>query len=514
MLFFLLSFLSFSFENSETPIILTDKNFSTIIKEIPIAFIFLLKKNISFCTEALPSFYESSKMLKGQVQFVIMDCDDSKKTFEKYGFNAYPSYFIFRKGQLSVEYTYERETLPIVQYLTRISGKDVISIDNGRDLRDFLDAQIHAVVLAAEDIDPELLNTYTQVAIRMKDLVPFVVVVDPDAIEMLNVETNPIIQLYRNQDRKVLNLNLSDEFSAASLETWITENLRPRYRARDSVVFRDLWRDQRYTLLAFVDSTKKKSLDLLHKIMNDVVDEFNENFTYVYCDIYDMGNLVLNLGFLGTHDPCFAIVKLVNGEVKEKHLLSDKYDATPRRVLNFVRKFYNNTINKPFKSEEIPEVQTGTLNKLVGHTFVTELTKTDSDKVVLLMATNNTDNVAAYDNVQSIADEFKKQKIRTVNFYYIDLEKNDIPLKLPANPELNPEIVIWPMGKDQQPSLIHGNSTKLEISSYIMSLGKSKFKFKVPIEYQMLHKHSTDEDDEDDPNKGKTQEEIDEFEDL
>ncbi|EAY22918.1 hypothetical protein TVAG_076650 [Trichomonas vaginalis G3] len=484
-MFFLLSFLCVSFETTNKPIILTDSNFSKVIKEIPIAFLYLLKKKISFCEESLPDFIEASKIMNGTVQFVIMDCDDSRKTFDKYGFNAYPSYFVFRNGTVTYEYPYGREAYSIVQYLERISGKDVISINNGRDLRDFIDRQDHVIVLAAEDIDPELLSIYTEVAIKLKDRIPFVVVVDPDAIEMLNVETTPIIQLYRNQDRKVINFQLTvKEFNKGDLETWIYNNITPRYKARNSIAFRDLNHDPRFTLLAFVDSSKKKSLDLLHKIMNDVVEEFDQNFSYLYCDIYDMGNIVLNLGFLGTHDPCFAIVKLTNGEIRDKHLLSDKYDATPRRVLNFVRKFYNNTINKQYKSEPIdepPSQQNSTVKKLVGSNFVEEVTNISYDKLILCIAKDNEDNKKALQNVKQVADDFQRQKVESVIFYYIDLTKNEIPLKLPENKPGYPELIFWPAGPKAQPNLLHGNSTSREIIAYVLDLSKTKYRYKVPL---------------------------------
>ena len=485
MFFFLLS-RCLSEEENYAPRELTDRNFDEVMKDIPIAFVMANKEGISFCTDVIPVFNDSAYELKGKVQFIIIESSKTEKIRAKYGIYAYPSFFVFRYGKVSTEYRGQRVTRDIVNYLTRISGPNYVKLDDGRSVRDFLDSEITSVVLAAEDADPELLSTFNEVAKELKDHLAFAAVVDPDAIDLLNIDETPALQLTRLQDRVTLNFPLTNAFTENTMKEWIIKNIVPRYYMRDSVILRDLGQDSRYTIMAFVDSTRKKNLDIMHNIMNDVVNEFKENFTYVYCDIFDMGNIVLSLGFQGTHDPCFAILKLTNGDVKEKHILPDKYDATPRRVLSFVRKFYNQTVNRKLVSEPEPTVNNGPLKKLVGKTFLNVTLNPKMDIVLLCNRKDDEMKDKAMLVMKQVAAEFEKQRVKTVEFYYINLTANDTPgVKIPDSEESS-DIIIWPAEEQKHPVLLRSKMDARTLSTYIINNGKSKFRFRMPRKFNVV----------------------------
>ena len=481
MLFSLFSLLVRS-ETQELPYLYIEDSNMSILQEKPLLFLMVNLKGNNFCDDVIDDFKDAAKEMQGKIECAIIEANTSEVIRQTYHFYSYPSYFVFRNGKVTTEYNNMRDKNSILKYLKRISGPNYIKLEDGRDVRDFLDSEKVSVVLAAEDIDPELLETFDEVASQMKDLLAFATVTDPDAIDLLNLDSTPALQLNRISDRGVVNFPLSSSFTTETIEDFLRDNIRPHYRMYDSTVFRDISQDRRYTIISFVDTTKKKSFDMMHKIMTDVYDEFGENFTYVYCDIYDMGStMVLPLGFQGLHDPCFAILQVHNQQVLEKHILPDKYDATPRRVLSFVRKFYNQTVTKNrVISEPVPEVNPGPFKKLVASEFSSVVMNQTNDVVVVFNNRTDKEEQEIMDVMNTVAHEFARQKVATVSFYHFNLTANTTPGFSLPDTNSSCSIVIFPAEGKTKPALLPTEADAKTLCTFIQKSSKSKYRFRVP----------------------------------
>lgn len=492
-MFFVLSFFLICCQSAiYEPPVLNDKTFEPKLKESPVNFVMVSRQNVSFCQEILPKFRAVAELLKDKCQFVILDETESIEMKRKYGFFAFPSFFVFRYANYSAEYTGERDAQSLLRYLKRILADPVAELESARDVSDFLEEIDSAVIFAADDIEDSniqnYLSTFKKVAQNLTDLIQFAVATSADAVQQLGLEELPSIRLHRNQDRQVLDFPIAFGLKEKDLQSWIRSNLAPRYSARNAVTFRDLALDSRYSILSFVDTSRKNSLDSMHNVMNQLVTEFGSNFTYVYSDIFDVGTIVLQLGFTGTRDLVFCIAMLDGGEVTEKYLFPEMKSASPDNVCKWVRKFMNTTMKNrtskyQLKSEAPVENQKGPFFKIVGTQFANATQDPKSDVVTLILSGSERARKEAMKLVETVAVEFKKQKVRTVKFNYIDFDLNSIPgLSKESFKEL-PAILLFPATKEKRPFLLPVSVDIPQLMNLIIGNSHSRFRFKIPGKY-------------------------------
>lgn len=467
------------------PPILTDRNFESSIAKSPLTFVMTYRKDVRFSTELLPKFRAVAEMMKDKCQCVILDYEKSEKMRKKYEIFAVPSFFVFRKGVYSAEYAGERDAKSMLNFLKRISGPSVIELESARDVFDFLESTKNAVVLAGEEIDDDLMKAFTAVAANLTDVTSFALAKSPDAIQQLALEETPSLVLHRNEDKTVLDYNLAFGVKEANLRTWIVQNLKARYHERDAIIFRDLAFDKRYAFLAFYDSSKKTSTDLMHQTLDKIYTTYGENFTYVYSDIYDMGTLCLQMGFSGVREPMYAIARLAGGEIKERYLFPEMRQPTPNNLVKWVAKFMNGSIKPKIHSEKEPEHQEGPMFKKVGHTWLNAIRDVENDLVTLiLMGTNETERAIALNVLNETAHEFKNQGIESVKFYHIDAEVNELLGISLDGREPKPLFLLWPAGEERRPMAL-GDTDVYSLMSTIVSYGHNADlkKFQIPTKY-------------------------------
>ncbi|KAH0790007.1 protein disulfide isomerase [Histomonas meleagridis] len=452
------------------------------MSDIPVAFVMTYQENVSFCIDLLPKFRAVAEMMKEKCKFVVIEKESTPQIRKKYHIFAYPSLFIFRYGNATAEYKGKRDSSSMYKYLKRILGDSVITLESARDVHDFLDENKISVILAGEELD-EIMPSYKSVASALTDIVPFAVATTEDAIQQLGVDEVPSLKVYRQVDRQTIDYSLVFKVTAGQLFKWFVKSIVPRYKELDSVVFRDLAFDSRYTLLAFVDTNRKPSFDLMHNTLDKIVSTYDQNLTYVYCDIYDMGNTVINLGFSGYREPIYCIVKITGGEITEKYLYPENKKATPNNIARWVGSFLNKT-SHIIKSEEPPESQKGPLFKIVGRTFQDSILDSDHDILTLILVGDSTERELSYNNILETANEFYKQKIDTVKFCYIDYELNDLP-GLQKQNWTSPVYLFWPYGQKKNAMLMNGSISAEQLMKELKKYAKIKNNFKIPPKYDI-----------------------------
>lgn len=436
------------------PLYLNDKTFDKTLKDVPVSFVMVSMAGNSYCEDIIPKFRAVAEKMKDKCKFVIVEYEESQKILEKYQIYAFASFFVFRYGRLTAEYPYERNTPAMYKYLKRVLSDTITTLETARDVHDYLEEIDSAVILSCENPEDEIVKIFSEAATLLSDLIPFAIATTPDAIQQLGGEDVPNLQLHRTEDRTIVDFPLVFSPTTESLTKWIRESRKPRYSARNAITFRDLQMDKRYTLLAFVDTSKKQSLDLFHSIMNKVVTDYGQNMSYVYTDIYDYGNMALQLGFSGTRDPCFCITHLINGELTENLLFSEKRKLNPSNVARWVGMFLNGSIKRRVVSEAIPEKQNGPFKKIVGSQFSNITMNPKADVVTLFLVGDEEDRVKAMKIVNETAIEFQTQSINTVEFYYINVDLNELA-GITRSSIKECVAILWPASENKKPVLMN-----------------------------------------------------------
>lgn len=474
-MFFLLSLCCCAYE----PKHVTQENFTSVLKTMPVSFVMASQEDSRFCQDLLPKFKAAADMMKGQCEFVIFDWDGkSKEILEELRIFAFPSIFVYRYGKQTVEYPGERDPVSMCRYVKRIIGDDIVELKTSQDVSNFLENNKISVILAGED---DILNNLKYVAHELKDRVPFGFVTNEDAINELGINEVPSLKVYRSVDRMNVEYPLAFTTTNDKLLKWVSDNIIPRYQEKDSITFRNLFFDGRYTILSFVDTTKKSSMNSLHKTMENIVNEFKQNFTYVYCDIYEMGNLALSLGFSGVHEPLYSIVKLNDERISEKYIFSERKLQTKKNINKWINDIINKT--KP-KSEKEIKGQKGPLYKLVGTTFINAIIGQHYDKVCLILKGKKEDKDYSLNIFNETANDFLNQNVNSVKFYYIDLDLNDIHAFKKQN-WTSPIYLLYPENSNGSALAIDGKLNKLQLIKQILTNSKTNYRFKIPEKYEL-----------------------------
>jgi hypothetical protein len=447
----------------------------------PLSFVMTSRSGVSYCAQILPKFRAVAEILKDKCQFAVLDHDVSPNTREKYGIFAVPSFYVFRGTILAAEYVGEREATPMLNFLRRITGPRVRNLETARETHDLLKSHGSFLILAGDEIDDDVKAVFEKVAENVSDSVPCAIAASPESLQQLGLEDGTFLRLHRLDDRKVIEYDLSGNVTFDSLRDFVIGNKTPLYYEHNPVVFRDLAYTGAFALLAFPDFLRKASMDSMHQTLERVVGEYKNALACVYCDVHELAGIVSSLGFSGKNDPVYAIARFTGGELRENYPYPENMLASPENIVRFVGRFLNMTAGAKAKSEEPVPGQAGPLFKLVGKEFSEAVLDQKVDVVTAVLVGSEENRSATLEMMNETATELRRQKVKTVVCYYIDLELNDTP-GLKVGNWTAPVVLLWPAGRDKVPLLFEGDIDSVELLSGIRSHGKSKLRFKVPKE--------------------------------
>jgi hypothetical protein len=433
---------------------LNDTTFDSSLHNVSVTFLLACQPTVSYCVEFYPKFEEVSHIIGPSIQFAILPLEGSELTRERFRIVSDPSLFLFRGTRLTTEYTQKRTVPEMVSYLERITGPLIQTLKTATDSRDYISHHTLCVILSTESLDNELHTTYKTVANVLRDLLPFAIASTRDAIEQLNVEELPALQLYRGEDRQVLDFPLAFGGTAEVIKDWILENRIPRYFQKDGVIFRNLIFDPRCTLLGFVDMGNKKSLDLLHETFQKVISEYGENLTYVYADIYEMGTAVLHFGFSGVYDPVYMIGNIGGVMISDCYLFPEARKPTPKRIVRWIGEFLKRetSIDKVLKMDEWG------LKMALGDPNL--------NIVAVVLGGTAQNRSAMLSAVAATADYFEKKGEKLLKFCQIDANLIEIP-GIQIDEFGGPTVVLWPAGAEKKPIIFPGNIQSQELINTI-----------------------------------------------
>lgn len=468
------------------PPTLTDENFEAKISKSKLAFVIAIDENNTEADRLVPHFRAAAEefLPKKKCDFFILDGDNAPTVVDQYNIRFFPSYYVFRNGQMTTEYTGERNATDLRKYLTRITNDPlVVEIDAQDRAYKFLQYNpIAAILTSDEDTPEEVVEAFQDLAEKYIDLIPFVRSTSTEAAYQFGLQpdqdsslTNTIL-IRRAIDDTILQYPISEIENTTALEKFIRDNVNPLYRYTEGTLFRDVIHDSRMTLFCFCDVNKKTSLKQVHWGMRQVYDKYKDNFTYAYGPYRQFTQLLNEIGTAGTKEPIWLFANFTeNGDVSEKLLIPEGTDITPQLLDTLTDQVVNTYNVIPLKSEEIPEVDEDDLpniRKLVGQNFKAVYGSPKDSVILIAPSADDKESIGLLQELNAIAYEFNQQKFTRFMFYYINADKNDVPLDVPKD---KPTLVLKRKGK----GLILPNETNA-MKLFKLIVTEAKLKVKIP----------------------------------
>ncbi|EAX87572.1 hypothetical protein TVAG_451750 [Trichomonas vaginalis G3] len=478
----------FSLVRSEIylPPTLNDENFETKINKSKLALVMAIDENNTEVERLMPHFRAAAETFHSgnKCDFFYLDGNNAPHTLDLYNIQFFPSFYVFRNGQFMTEYTGERNSTDLRKYLTRITNKPlVVEIDSQDRAYKFLQYNpIAAILTSDEDTSDDVIEVFQDLAEKFIDIIPFVRSTSTEAAYQFGLQqdqdtslTNAIL-IRRSIDDVIVQYPISEIDKTDELEKFIRDNAYPLYRLTEGTLFRDVIHDSRMTVFCFCDVNKKHSLKQVHWGMRQIYDKFKDNFTYAYGPYRQFTQLLNEMGTAGTKEPIWVVANFTeNGDVSEKLFIPEGTEITPAILDQLLDQVINSFPIIPVKSEEIPEEDEDdlpNLKKLVGSNFRAVYgSPKDSVTLIAPSATDKT-SIDLLQELQAIAYEFNQQKYSRFMFYYINAEKNDIPLDVPKD---KPTLILKKRGKGM---ILPNESNAMKLFRLIVT--EAKLNVKVP----------------------------------
>lgn len=465
------------------PRVVDDDTFDRYVGRAPMTFLMVSRDDDPASVQLLPKFRAVAELMKNKCQFVRLDQVNSPNITAKYGLATHALY-LFRHANLSWEYPYQRESKEMLKFLKRLTGPRVTKLKSIADVNALLESPL-AVIMASDKLDEKTVKVLRAAANVTHDSVVFGVTDSDIAMQRLELEDVPVLQLRRRDDGVIVTFSSDQGITESAVVEWIEANRKPKYQERNEITFLRGER-VRLSLLVFVDTSRKSSMERMHEVLGVVMEEHGENISCVYFDRSQFANLVVGLGFTGQREPMFCIAQIVGDNVQNEVLFQDREAATPEAVKNWVSAFFNNSLARRARSEQPRnDDDQGLVHRLVGSRFEMA-TRGDisHDVVVALYIGNDAERRAQTARViEEVASEFERQQVESVRFYQMDAELNDA-IGLNADPEWKtPVFVVWPAGKERKPFAIPGTSDAVGVINTIFTYGKTRSSFNLPLKY-------------------------------
>jgi hypothetical protein len=228
-------------------------------------------------------------------------------------------------------------------------------------------------------------------------------------------------------------------------------------------------------------------MDAVHQVMQGITSTYEGRIPCIYCDSTEKNDMMKEIGFTGTKEPVYCLVKLNKGTVSQTYLIPESQTVGAAGILQWLDQFMNALNPKAeLRSEPVPEAidENVLVSKMVGTTFVEVLKNRTHDLLVLCLKGSSRNRGKSKSMVERVAKEFRAQNVRTVKFFWIDLELNELPKDMGSEKWEGPTILFLPAGGDVQIYMFPVDVTISDLMQGILKNGKKRNNFKIPRRYR------------------------------
>ena len=329
------------------------------------------------------------------------------------------------------------ETIAFTEWVARVIDPSIYKVTTEQKLHELLDGS--EPLLFAVDVDERI------------DSDVVVYHVSSDLMERCGVPHEKGFFVYRPQDVQFI------AYNGSFVE-----------QSKSKLIHISKWNESDQPFIAgFVSETVDMNLLL------ELADEFHGRCNFMWTTAEKLRQYPGFKRLEGNHFVVFDS----RDNLRKKWIVSD---VEKFRSIEFLRRFLENVfsdaISPTVLSEPVPTESDSAFMQIVGSNFADFVYDDAKEAVVLFVNDDCATNIKCkmLQMLMKGAAMIMKKSTR-VRFYWINVDKNDLPVSLP---EINayPSIMMWPAGrKAEPPEVFHGNSSISDFVEFVSKAASHSF---------------------------------------
>jgi len=335
------------------------------------------------CKRLAPDFETASVDLKKNdppVTLADVDCttDSGKDICSKFGVSGYPTLKIFRGGEPSSEYNGPREAAGIVKFMKAQVGPSSKEINSKSDLEALLAKDETLILGVFKEKDTALHKTFLSVADKHREEYLFAHTHNAKLADARKLSDD--VQLVRAKKFKSKFEDSEVTYDGSPDKTALEAFIKKRYHGLVGLRSQDnMAQFEQPLLTAYYDVDYVKNLKGTNYWRNRIlkgVQEFAGKLNFAISNKDQFAGEMDDYGLKAGDSPAIAI----KNEKSEKFVMTGDFSVD--NLNKFVKDYFDGKLEAHFKSEDIPEDNTGPVKVAVAKNFEELVTKSEKDVLI------------------------------------------------------------------------------------------------------------------------------------
>lgn len=480
LLSFLIS-LSFSYQEDEGVLVLTDSNLKTAIKEFDFILVEFYAPWCGHCKSLAPEYSAAALELKNQnseIRLAKIDGTENRSSTGTYQVNGYPTLYYFVKG-IPIKYGGSRKKDGIIEWVKKRRSPASKELLNIRSVEEFISMslgnnELTVILYGNKGIDSYLTNA------GLTENAKFGHCPTKECLKFYK-QNNGDVVLYRNFEiESSFKAVLKGGYSEEDFKKFINREGTPLVITLDES-YKDLITKDNVVGLYFIyeneiDQAMKSGIEkLAERISKEVKDYlqvvlFHPSHSHFTREVYDY------LGYKQETTPDIKIISLKGKPEVYFFKYSSFNDIRYDDLLVFCQKWKKGELIKEVKSEPIP-VEQGPLVKLVGLNFKDIAYNTSKDVFVKLYSPRCGHCVKVAPIWKELAEKVSLGENKNIVIAEIDVSVNEFGVDVNSYPTF----YLWKADKDNTKVAYEGERTIEAFSAFLKENAVNKLNIKADL---------------------------------
>ncbi|KAM4631433.1 protein disulfide-isomerase A3-like [Polymixia lowei] len=466
---------------------LRDADFDYLSAELETMLVTFYAPWCGHCKKLAPDFEKAATRLKGVVQLAKVDCTANTETCARFGVSVYPTLKIFRNGEDSSSYDGPRTADGIVQYMTKQTGPNSVTLKTEEDLQTFINHYDASIVGIFSGTDSAPLAEFVKAASIMREQFRFAHTTQLSLGLPYGTQTESVLlfrppRLASKFEEDVI--LFSDHLTIAGLRRFIRDNIyglcphlmvenKERLRVRDllTVFYHlDYQRNPRGSQYWRNRSSSVGGLEIvililliLLKVMKVVSQYVGRGLSFAVANKKDfLSELEEEFG-LGMSEGAELPLVTIQTHLGHKYTMREEFTRDGRSLERFLEDYFAGRLKRYIKSEPIPEKNNAPVKVVVAESF--EDLVNDPEKDVLIEFYSPW--CPHCKKLEPVYRELASQLYADPNIIIakMDAAANDVPLGYDV--QGYPTIYFAPAGKKDQPIRYQGGREVKDLLKFL-----------------------------------------------
>ena len=508
LLFFSLIFCELP--KDESVILLNDKNFQDGIEAFKYILVLVSANWCSFCTEMYPEYKKAAKILeKDNIGVAKVEGPENRMLFEKYNYSFFPLLTVFYNSNIIIpEVNNGRLTQDFVSLMRKLVFPLSKYINDEETANNFIESNEVTVVYFGKNssdnksnkkekktLNSNLINatydlsnfndkfiTFLEVSNRFNNNFVFANIDKEELLKKYNAPKDSIAVFKYDKLIKIL----PEITNANDVYNFINLHGNKKFMYFNNVTAQDIFGNNKKIIFLFLNEKEKKSEEIIklfdEKLANKYIGEYQVVISYNKSE--EEKSLSEYIGIYESNEPKILVADCKDGI--KKYLFNEKFNE--ENFYNFMNKINSGTMERYYKSEDIPKEQKNKVIKVVGKSFKEQVLSVDKDVLIVFYSPNCNFSKKVRETFSELAINMTENN--KIVIAEMDATKNDY---FNISIIYFPTISIYPAKKKDSPVEYTGDRTiedfhrffEEEASYYVSYEEKRKMEKKKKLEERM-----------------------------